>query len=1454
MLKLRAGKSPKIFAYRLALIVAQLAAAIAAPTMGSGAVPSAQADGAPGANPGGNISGTVFQDFNANGVMNTTSDSVNPAIDVGVAGVTVQAYGYGSPSAVATATTNASGAYTLTGLTAGAAYRIEFSNLSAGFYASTRGASGSTSVPSNGTQVQFASGGTANVSLGINNPAHYSQANPRLITNAYVSGDQSGSQAVLFSHPYRSTVTDTEASANQIGTTWGLAYGSASGRLYAAAYVRRLSGLGPVASTNKTGQIYVVAPNGPGADNGAPFAVIPNAGADPHTDMNPLNADGDFDNGAFAAVGKRGLGDIELSDDERTLFAVNLNDRHLYSIDIALLAVTDHGAIPAPACNNGAARPFGLGFNNGVLYIGGVCDANAGTATHLSAYVYSHTISGGYSTAPLLTFALNYNRKCADTEISYLPSLDCDETTAVGADADWNPWTDAVSTIVTYTHFQSNTSSSTYGSYPQPMLTDIEFDRGDMVLGFRDRSGDMFGVGDPGPTQSNPLGKDLNYVAEGDLLRAGYNGNGTWTLENNSSSNPAGRFGPTAGAGTSSGPGGGEFYFQDATAYHDEPALGGVAQVPGFPDVVSTAMDPTRIFGGGTRIFSNISNHPGVTVTTSQGWLVSKTEVYFTGFPGPFSSGSYLGKSNGMGDIEAMVDAAPLEIGNRAWRDDNSDGIQDPGELGLNGVVVTLLNASGAPVTTTTTANGPDGTPGQYFFSLSAVDAALANTHGQSWTVRVCAGQPALNGYLIAPADSGNDLRDSDGNNAGLPATNNATQVTVNTFGPGANNHNLDFGFVPVGALGNYVWRDDNLDGIQNEPAVNGVNSVSATLYISVSGSFQPLASTVTANDALGRPGYYTFTNLISGTYQVVFNLTTVPTNTIVTSQDVLGGGESGDSDANPSTGATAPVALGPGAINPNVDMGLVPLPAGLGNYAWFDQNRDGFQDSSEPPVAGITVTLHRNGVAISTTLTNGIGFYQFIGLQPGVSYSVTFALPNGFAWTTQGANPSSDTDSNVNPAGASGTIVLVPGQLNATIDAGVIAPAIIDKIARASGPNGVLGDDTVVTFTLIVTNASAQVINNVVVSDPLASHLQYVAGSSVPTPTSTSPMVWTLPQIAAGASASILFRTRVNVTATNQVINKAYVLQGGRIVGVDVASVPVLPTVVGIDYLRASVAATGVRLNWGTALEINTLAFHVYRAETDDRAGAVRVTADPIASRTSAGADYEFVDISADSGRAYRYWLQEIELDGSLNDYGPVFFDPALPIVTLLQPLPISDLGGIKMPAAADASASLAATRALVAGDAEAQSEPIVLAGAAAPVALPVAAPAAEDRGATVPAPETHGGNAAAPQASRADDATAFIAPVGSAAETRAAAPSGDNAPARPPVGAPAVVSAEVRFVPNSAKASASRLEAFGRAALPRWAVVATAGAGGGAVVVFWLAVFGLARAMRRRRGTARQ
>src|SRR5439155_1635238 len=58
--------------------------------------------------------------------------------------------------------------------------------------------------------------------------------------------------------------------------------------------------------------------------------------------------------------------------------------------------------------------------------------------------------------------------------------------------------------------------------------------------------------------------------------------------------------------------------------------------------------------------------------------------------------GSTFGKSNGLGDLIAVAETPPLEIGNRIFRDNNRNGVQDANEPGLGGVSVELWLPGGA--------------------------------------------------------------------------------------------------------------------------------------------------------------------------------------------------------------------------------------------------------------------------------------------------------------------------------------------------------------------------------------------------------------------------------------------------------------------------------------------------------------------------------------------------------------------------------------------------------------------------------------------------------------------------------------------------------------------------------------------------------------------------------------
>ena len=98
----------------------------------------------------------------------------------------------------------------------------------------------------------------------------------------------------------------------------------------------------------------------------------------------------------------------------------------------------------------------------------------------------------------------------------------------------------------------------------------------------------------------------------------------------------------------------------------------------------------------------------------------------------------------------------------------------------------------------------------------------------------------------------------------------------------------------------------------------------------------------------------------------------------------------------------------------------------------WKDLNANGIQDSGEPGIAGVTVTLS-NG---ATTTTNALGAYSFNNLAPG-TYTVSVVAPSGYLVSPSLVGTNRAIDSN-----GSGTSVTIAGNTDNTIDFGFIASA----------------------------------------------------------------------------------------------------------------------------------------------------------------------------------------------------------------------------------------------------------------------------------------------------------------------------------------------------------------------------------------------------------------------------
>ncbi|WP_305799134.1 SdrD B-like domain-containing protein [Roseococcus sp. SDR] len=364
----------------------------------------------------------------------------------------------------------------------------------------------------------------------------------------------------------------------------------------------------------------------------------------------------------------------------------------------------------------------------------------------------------------------------------------------------------------------------------------------------------------------------------------------------------------------------------------------------------------------------------------------------------------------------------PASIGDRVFEDMNGNGQQDPGELGLAGATVRLLNADGTPVAGVLPIT-TDATGGYNFTQLAPGDYRVEITRP---------------GYFPTLKDSGADGSDSD------IAANGRTDVVNLVSGEVENT--VDGGLYRTGSIGNFVWLDTNNDGDQDAGEL-GVANVTVRL-LRADGT--PTGLTTTTDAA----GAYSFTNLAPGDYRVEF---VAPLNRAIGKQD-LGGNDARDSDANPTTGRTGIISLESGENDDSVDAAIVELGA-LTGRVWVDRDGDGLEESGEASRAGITVNLlSADGTPTGrTTTTNASGEYLFDEVVAG-NYRVQFVMPSGLKLTLQdqGGNDTIDSDPNAT-SGITGLVAVVPATTTRDVDAGVYVPATLgDRVWHDLNANGV--------------------------------------------------------------------------------------------------------------------------------------------------------------------------------------------------------------------------------------------------------------------------------------------------------------------------------------------------------------------------------------------------------------
>lgn len=468
----------------------------------------------------------------------------------------------------------------------------------------------------------------------------------------------------------------------------------------------------------------------------------------------------------------------------------------------------------------------------------------------------------------------------------------------------------------------------------------------------------------------------------------------------------------------------------------------------------------TGVCGGALKVLVDVSTLPPARTPT----LVNVGNVASDSNPNPALVTLPFGGSDATIDF-GYVAPCTGQIGNFVWHDENRNGLQDAGEGGFAGVTVNLRRASDNSVLQTDITDAD----GAYTF-----DAVCPGDY-------IIEAVPPTGTQASPVQQGGNPEVDS---NPNLWPVSLATDSSVDL--------SVDFGFYATGEIGDFVWDDLNADGRQ-DPGEPGIPGVTLTLTASDGHA---------ATRVTDASGYYLFTGLRAGAFSV-----TVSAPSGFTASPVESGADRAiDSNVNPS----AVTLAANDSQDHTVDFGFVKRRGSVGDRVWKDLNQNGLQDSGEPGIGGVTLTLQDAEGHIVTTTTDGDGQYLFSNLLFG-TVTVTVTPPTGYLASPVAVGANRAIDSNAAVTTALLTLA-APGDL--TLDFGfyqAAPPAPGIKLVKTANKHTVLFGESV-TYSYVVTNTGNMTLTNLVVRDD----------NATPTYSGDDFIVGTLASLGAGASATL--------------------------------------------------------------------------------------------------------------------------------------------------------------------------------------------------------------------------------------------------------------------------------------------------------------------------------------------
>ena len=322
------------------------------------------------------------------------------------------------------------------------------------------------------------------------------------------------------------------------------------------------------------------------------------------------------------------------------------------------------------------------------------------------------------------------------------------------------------------------------------------------------------------------------------------------------------------------------------------------------------------------------------------------------------------------------------------------------------------------------------------------------------------------------------------------------------------------------------------------------------------------------------------------------------------------------------------------------------------------------------------------SGVEISILVPNHTSFNAAVGSQgwscpngsgPGVECTLavgTLAAGDegsvNFAMTVNGSMP-------VNVASITAEVTISDDVREHDRD-GELTPvdATPDLILAQSDDHAVIQPGETIRFTLNYTNNGNRDAIGVLILETVPEHVQFnqaagTLGWDCPDGEQTGQgCIYSIGALAAGDSGSVVFAVTLDADLpdfVDQIRNIAVIAGSGIELDIDnnqtSSSVDVLhPTAVDlVSFTATAQNDSTLLLEWVTSAERNSWGFLVHRSTDLTWKNAVRVNPRLIESTgdEETGAYYVYADTLVVPGVTYYYWLQELEIDGGTNVYGPI-------------------------------------------------------------------------------------------------------------------------------------------------------------------------------------------------------